>query len=357
MIRCGFVIPGDLGLPTGGYAYDRRVLVSLPEHGIDATHVSLPGSFPFPTDRDLAITLATLAAQSRQSVLLIDGLAYGAMPATLIERISQPVVALCHHPLCLETGLEAEQAVRLRSTETVALALAHHIVVVSPEIAQTQIAQFNVLASKISIAVPGTERAQRATGTQAQGGPLGLLAVGAVVPRKAHDLLVTALAPLAQLDWHLTIAGADDRSPEAARTLREAIERTGLQSRVTIAGAISDRKLAELYHRSDVFVSASLYEGYGMVLAEALARGLPIVCTTGGAAAQTAPDAAALKVPPGDGAALTAALRAVLSEPALRRIMSDAGWTAGQALPRWNDTAQVVAGALKMVAARAGLQP
>ena len=102
-----------------------------------------------------------------------------------------------------------------------------------------------------------------------------------------------------------------------------------------------------MYASADAFLLPSLYEGYGMVLAEAMARGLPIVCTTGGAAAETAPDAAAIKVPPGDQGALTAAIRRLLDEPDLRRRLADASWAAGQRLPRWEDTARIIAGVIK----------
>jgi len=105
-----------------------------------------------------------------------------------------------------------------------------------------------------------------------------------------------------------------------------------------------------MYASVDVFLLPSLYEGYGMVLAEAMARGLPIVCTTGGAAAETAPDAAAIKVPPGDQSALTAAIRRLLDEPALRRRLADASWAAGQKLPRWEDTARTIAGVIRELA-------
>ena len=91
----------------------------------------------------------------------------------------------------------------------------------------------------------------------------------------------------------------------------------------------------------------SLFEGYGMVLTEAVARGLPIVCTTGGAAAETVPDAAAIKVAPGDAAALADALRSLIGDAARRQRLADASWRASQRLVRWEETARIVADVLK----------
>jgi glycosyltransferase involved in cell wall biosynthesis len=94
---------------------------------------------------------------------------------------------------------------------------------------------------------------------------------------------------------------------------------------------------------------SSLYEGYGMVLAEALAHGLPIVATRAGAAAETVPDVAALKVEPGDVAALAAALRRMIGDAALRHRLADNSWSAGQRLPQWLDTARRIAHVVERV--------
>ena len=147
-----------------------------------------------------------------------------------------------------------------------------------------------------------------------------------------------------------TIAGPTDRSPEALAAVRAAIGEACLTDRIALVGPVNQERLADLYASADVFLLASLYEGYGMVLAEAMARGLPIVCTTGGAAAETVPDDAAIKVPPGDERAFTLAVQRALQDAGLRRRIADASWAAGQKLPRWEDTARIIAGVIKEVA-------
>jgi glycosyltransferase involved in cell wall biosynthesis len=346
MISVAFAIPGDIELPTGGYIYDRRVLALLPKFGVSVRHVQLPGGYPDPSQADLDETRQLLDL-SKPTVLLIDGLAYGAMPAELIRSFDNPVVALVHHPLCLEAGIPKPRENELYALEKAGLALARHVIVSSPTTAATLAADFAVPAAKITVAEPGTDPAARAKGT---GKPLQLLAVGSIVPRKAYDVLVHALAPLADRDWQLTIVGPTDRSAEAPAAVRAAIQETGLAQRITLAGPADKERLDTFYATADAFLMPSLYEGYGMVLAEAMACGLPIVCTTGGAAASTVPAAAALKVPPGDVAALSEAVRLILDDPSLRRRLSDAAWGAGQGLPRWDAAARIIAGVMRDIA-------
>ena len=348
MTPAAFAIPGDINLPTGGYMYDRRVLALLPQFGIAARHIELPGSFPDPTQDDLGETGRVLGAVAPGTVLVVDGLAYGALPADLISGVRAPIVALVHHPLCLEAGLLEPRRKQLLALEMTALALAKRIVVTSSATARALHSDFGVTGERTIVAEPGTDAAERARGST---GPLQLLSVGSVVQRKAYDILVRALAPLKGRDWRLTIAGATDRSPQALAALHAAVRETGLKDRIAIVGAVAQEGLAEMYASADALLLPSLYEGYGMVLAEAMARGLPMVCTTGGAAAETAPDAAAIKVPPGDQHALTAAIRRLLDEPDLRRSLADASWAAGQRLPRWEDTARTIAGVIKELAA------
>jgi glycosyltransferase involved in cell wall biosynthesis len=279
--------------------------------------------------------------------MMVDGLAYGALPLQLIEAVPNPILALVHHPLCLEAGLAEARQAELRASETAALARAARVVVTSPATAATLSAGFGVPPGRITVAVPGTDPAPRATGT---GTPLQLLAVGSVMARKDYPTLVRALAPLRQRSWRLAIVGPTHLDAAALLDLQGAIRETGLQDRVVLVGPASASEIARHYAAADLLVSASLYEGYGMALAEALARGLPIVCSAGGAAAETVPDAAGIKVAPGDTEALTAAVARVLDDAGLRRRLGDGAWAAGQALPSWEDTARIVAGAISAVA-------
>ncbi len=347
MTKIAFVIPGDLSLPTGGYAYDRAVLRLLPQAGVEALHVALPGSYPNPSADDLNDSAAIIAGLPTDCLLLIDGLAYGAMPEALIRSFNRRIVALCHHPLALENGISPERAVALHDSETKALALAEHVIVTSPLTAKILAGDFGVPRERITVAEPGTARKARATGSKSD--IVNMLAVGSIVPRKGYGVLVEALHGLKRRNWKLRIAGTA-RSLETVNALRDQIRLSGLDEHIQLLGAVPDRDLDNLFETADLFVMSSLFEGYGMVLGEALQRGLPIVTTTGGAASETVPDGAGLKVPPGDVAALRKALDDALADPGLRERLAEAAHRAGQNLPTWEDTARIIAGALKGLA-------
>jgi glycosyltransferase involved in cell wall biosynthesis len=234
VVDVAFAIPGDIATPTGGYAYDREVLARLPEHGIRARHLPLPAGYPDPTPHELAETTRLFAGLSPDTVLIIDGLAFGAMPAEAIAGTRQRIIALVHHPLGYEPGLSEERARQLVELERKALTFARAVLVTSPFTKRLLVDKFAVPERKITIAQPGTEPAERAHGT---GEPLQLLSVGSVTPRKAFPTLVTALAPLAGLDWRLTIAGPLDRDPIAVAELKSAIARLGLEDRIGLRGS------------------------------------------------------------------------------------------------------------------------
>jgi glycosyltransferase involved in cell wall biosynthesis len=332
-----FAVPGDIATSTGGYAYDRRIIAELRRLGWDVDLLPLGDGFPAPSAEQIAIAQARVLAIAADRPVVIDGLAFGVLPevaGTLHAR--QPVVALIHHPLACETGLTPERMQQLEDSERRALTAARLVVTTSWPTADLLVARFAVPPERIDVILPGTDRVPPSIGS---GGPgVELLSVGAIVPRKGFDLLVEALARLADLPWRLTIAGDREREPGAVARLDAAVARHGLHDKIRSLGAVSSDELAALYVRADLFVLASLFEGYGMAYAEAIAHGLPVIGTTGGAIPDTVPASAGRLVQPGDITALAEALRDMIGNDVQRRALAAGARAAAAALPSWAES-------------------
>jgi glycosyltransferase involved in cell wall biosynthesis len=343
-----FAIPGDLDTPTGGYAYDRRMIAELRELGWRPEVLGLGEGFPRPNALTKAAAKAHLTDVPKGRPIVIDGLAFGVLPeAAEALRETHPLLALVHHPLALETGVRPEDAVALRTSERAALACARGVIVTSPATARTLAREFGVPAERITVAEPGTDRV--AVVRRKQTGAVALLAVGAVVPRKGYDVLIEALAGLIDLPWRLTIVGDCGRDLPAVTRLRADIERHRLSPRVAIEDAVSDERLATLYATSDLFVLASHYEGFGMAYAEAIAHGLPVIGTTGGAIPDTVPASAGVLAPPGDAPALAATLRHLIEDTAARDRLAAGARAAADKLPTWRGSAEKFSQAIERV--------
>lgn len=342
-----FAVPGDLATPTGGYAYDRRMIAELQVLGWHVDAIDLGDGFPRPSPHALAAAHARLAGTPRGQPIIVDGLAFGVLPeAAQAMQASHLIVALVHHPLALESGLRADEAARLLASERAALAASRLVVTTSAATARLLAADYGVPVERLSVIEPGTDRGEARP--KANDAVVALLAVGAVVPRKGYDLLVAALAKLTQLPWHLTIAGDSARSPETFRQLQADIARHGLADRIRLHGAVSPERLQSLYAASDLFVLPSRFEGYGMAYAEAIAHGVPVIGTTAGAIPQTVPAGAGILVPPDDIDALAAALRQLIEHPRERQRLA-AGARAAR-FPSWKDQAVLFANVLDRLA-------
>lgn len=350
MVRSfAFAVPGDLATPTGGYAYDRRMIAELEQLGWHIDLVDLGEGFPWPSSEQRRAAQARLLAVPAGRMIVIDGLAFGVLPDVAIKlRSRHPLIALVHHPLALESGLSADQADNFRVSERAALTATSRVVVTSAATARHLIADYAVPADRVVIARPGSDPAPAASGSR--DGIVRLLSVGAVVPRKGFDVLIAALATLTDLPWQLTIAGDLSRDPKAAAQLDADIARYKLGSRVAVLGAVSPEQLAELYASADLFALASRFEGYGMAYAEAIARGLPVIGTTAGAIPDTVPAGAGVLVAPDDALALALALRRVIENPSERRRLATAARAAACQLPTWQESAEIFSRALKAVA-------
>ncbi|HEY6643941.1 glycosyltransferase family 4 protein [Povalibacter sp.] len=348
------VLPGDLLTATGGYEYDRRMLDGLRQLGWSSSVVSLDPGFPTPTPRALEDAAELISALPANSLVVIDGLALGAMPDVVhAHKDRLRMVGLVHHPLAAETGLAPELANRLFGSERRALQAMCSVVVTSQR-TRAALADYDVAPDRISVIEPGTDQPvtesrdcdEQPSGTDA---PVRMLCVATITARKGHELLIEALTELTDLNWTLTCVGSLERSPATVRALRARIAAAGLEDRVVLMGEIDEAGLKSQFRAADLFVLATCYEGYGMAIAQALVHGLPIISTRTGAIEElVGPDAGAL-IEPGDRTALRDALSRVLSDADLRRRFADGARVAGAKVPDWGMACEKMAEVLTCV--------
>jgi glycosyltransferase involved in cell wall biosynthesis len=324
-----FIVPegiDDPARPSGGNAYDRRVCRGLAATGWTVQVHEVTG----------ATLSAALAGIPDRAVVLVDGLVASPAPEVLVpESRRLRLVVLVHMPL----GDEREGAV---------LAAATSVVTTSAWARRLLLQLYPLPGDRVQVAEPGVEAAELAQGTPAAG---ALLSVAAVIPGKGHDVLVDALAPLTGLRWQCLCVGSLERDPAFAARLRRRVAAGGLDDRVRFPGPQAGAELAGSYGAADVLVLPTRAETYGMVVAEALARGLPVVAADVGGVPEALGHGAdgtrpGLLVPPDDPAALRDALRAWLEDADLRGRLRRAARERRESLADWPTTTAAVADAL-----------
>ncbi|MEL6808615.1 MAG: glycosyltransferase family 4 protein [Pseudomonadota bacterium] len=342
MTKAVFAIPGNKDRRTGGFIYEARVLAELNAMGCTTRHLQLPDSFPDPTHEDMARTLTDLHAIPADQVIILDGLVFGAIDPAGLAQVPAPVIAMIHHPLGLETGLPADRAAHLLRNEAAALQHAAHTMVPSPETKAILCRDFGAVPDQISIAPPGFDRP--IVDLRPTDPPL-ILSVGLLAPRKGHDVLLDALGGIFDLNWQAEIVGRTYDQTYAGRLLSQTRD-LGLDKRVTFAGELDQRALTQRFNAACVFALATRYEGYGMVLSEAMFYGLPIVTCRSGAVPTTVGDAARL-VDADDAGAFAQGLRDVLGNREEAARLSGLARARAETLPMWADTARAFADQVK----------
>lgn len=321
------------GRLTGSYLYDERVARGAAAFGWQIEMIAIEGHFPEANEHAYRSLRRALADCPDHSPVIIDGSVL-ADTADVIAEHSQRLylLGLVHHPTAEEHGMSpAAEVTYFQARERAALALMDRIVVTS-QFTANRLPDYGVDASLIHCVLPGVAHAPV---SDSRWPAKRLLCVATLIPRKGHRVLIEALAQIADLDWTCDLVGALDHDRHCVGAIQQAIEANGLRDRIRLPGPHAPAALAQRYHDCDLFVLPSFYEGYGMVVTEALAHGLPVVTTTGGALADTLPETAGAAVAPGDSQAMASALRHLLSDRARYTTARDAALAARERLTDW----------------------
>lgn len=343
-------VPGDPGQLTGGYGYVREVVEGLIRLGQPVTLQGLPGRFPR-VDQQAGDALdGALSRLPDGTTVIIDGLALGGCPeAAEQHRHRLHLVALVHHPLADETGLGKADRQHFLATERRALAAVHRVITTSDTTARG-LDRFNVPASRVAVVSPGVRLPVKPPEERAATEGLHILCLAHLSPRKAQHHLVEALSSIPGTGWACELAGSVDRDPEYARNVMSMIRERGLSDRVRVTGELSGPDVEQAFHRANLFVLPSLYEGYGMVIDEALAHGLPVISSDGGALADTADRPGCVTYPAGEVDALAALIGERLHHPEQLAQQQQAARQSAQGLRTWDQAAgelrQAIAGSL-----------
>jgi glycosyltransferase involved in cell wall biosynthesis len=324
--------------PSGGNVYDRRMCRGLAALGWSVHELAVPGSWSSPDPAAGAVLTGVIAGIPDGSVALVDGLIASAVPQVLVPEARRlRLVVLLHMPAGEGPAATREDATRERAVLSAAAA----VITTSSWTRRRIVDRYAVPPGHVRVAEPGVDAADLAPGTGSGG---EFLCVAAVAPHKGHDVLLAALRMLADIRWSCVFVGSLDRDPGFVEQLRRRIPEYGLQDQVRFAGALIGVDLDAAYAAADVLVLASHSETYGMVVTEALARGIPVVATDVGGLPEAlgyAPDGRrpGMLVRAGDPATLSATLRRWLDDPDLQHRLRRAALHRRDRLPGWSVTA------------------
>jgi glycosyltransferase involved in cell wall biosynthesis len=344
------IVPEDIddpARPSGGNTYDRRVCRGLAALRWTVREHAVPGAWPSAGEAGHAALARAVGRIPDGAVVLLDGLIASAAPDVLVpqaRRLRQ--VVLVHMPLGHRPPDGEAGGVRARERDVLAAAAA---VVTTSAWSRRRLRELYALpADRVHVAEPAVDGAGLAPGTAAGE---ALLCVASVTPGKGHDVLLDGLATTMDLPWRCACVGSLVRDAAYADRIRRRARDDGLGDRVSFPGACTGPDLDRAYASADLLVLPSHAETYGMVVGEALARGLPVLAADVGGVTEAlghAEDGArpGLLVPPGDPTALGGALRAWLGDTRLRSRLRRAARRRRGSLRSWPETAGVLADVL-----------
>jgi glycosyltransferase involved in cell wall biosynthesis len=348
-VRVHAIVPDgfdDPGQPTGGNIYDRRVCAGLAEAGWEVLVATVAAASLAPGSGARTDLARAVSAIPDGETVLIDGLIASPAAAQLLPHTGRiRVTVLLHMPLA--TAVDTHHDARADRSERSVLRAAAGVIVTSEWTRRQVLTRYAIPACRVHVARPGADRVA-APARPVRG---RLVCVGVLGRHKGQDLLVEALADLADRDWDCVLAGSLDRDPDFVEHLRTRITRLGYGHRVRLSGVLTGAALSHAYATADLLVAPSRSETYGMTVTEALAHGVPVIAADVGGLPEALGSAAdgtrpGQLIPPGDPAALAAALADWLGDERHRHRLRAAARQRRSNLRGWEQTTQEIANAL-----------
>ncbi len=349
IVRVHVVVPEGFdnpSQPTGGNIYDRRICAGLAEAGWEVLVATVAAARPIRGSGARADLARVVSAIPDGEAVLIDGLIASPAATQLLPHAGRiRITVLLHMPL--STAVEAHHDASAERSERAVLSAAAGVVVTSEWTRRQVLTRYAIPACRVHVARPGVDPVA-APARPVRG---HLICVGVLGRHKGQDLLVEALAGLADQDWHCVLAGSLDRDPNFVEQLQTRVTSLGYGHRVRLTGVLYGAALSHAYTTADLLVAPSRYETYGMTVTEALAHGLPVIAAAVGGLPEALGSTAdgtrpGQLIPPGDPAALAAALGDWLGDERHRHRLRAAARQRRSTLRGWEQTTHEIVNAL-----------
>ncbi|MFZ1753333.1 MAG: glycosyltransferase family 4 protein [Caldilineaceae bacterium] len=361
-MRIGLVIYGSLDTLSGGYLYDRQLVNYLRGQGDSVEIISLPWrAYPHHLLDNFSPAWRRRLAGLDVDILLQDELNHPSLAWAnrTFRNAPFPVVSIVHHLRASEEHpawllpfyrwVEGRYLASVdgfifnsRTTqETVEVLLGKHK-------RHSKAQKIIAYPAADHVKLPSAKTIQRLIEERrARAGPLEILFVGNLIPRKGLHHLLAALAQLSNRDWRLHAVGSTDVDSDYTARVQTQIERLGLGAAVTLHGRVNDTALAEYFSCCHLLAVPS-YEGFGIVYLEAMAFGLPVIASSAGAAHEIVRAGVnGFLVQPAAGAEMARVLGTCLAD---RSALAEMGRTARQfydSHPTWAETGASIRGFLQ----------
>ncbi|GAA3274210.1 glycosyltransferase family 4 protein [Paenarthrobacter aurescens] len=329
-MRIRFLVPGNVRHGSGGNKYNAKLAEHLTALGVTVETVTVDGDWPVGSRAD---RIRFGEALDGGTTVIADGLVASGAPEEVAGAAGKgtQVWILSHMALADHPGLEAK-----------ALAGATGIICPSAHAAAGLEARYGSLNAVI--AIPGADSADIAAGSE----PPHIVAVAALLPNKSQLELVETFAGMQDLEWSAALIGSENADTSYAAEVRAAVERYGLENRISVTGELTGKPLEDQWHKADLSVLLSRSESFGMVVTESLAHGVPAIVRQGTGAVEalgTKEAGAALDLATGEEPAKT--LRRWLTDQGLQQSWRNNALQARQDLQGWDTTAATVLKALQ----------